>query len=339
MKIYFNVMSDSVLRMIKMTELIKRYPVKVTATEIKQGLDNFGYETSLRTVQRDLNELSRIFPIECDDRSTPFGWSWKKDSPGYEFPAMDPIQALTFSLAAQYLEPLMPKASFKRVEKFFKRAEKVLTGNEKSNVLRWRKRVRVIPETIRFKEAPVKSEIRQKIYQAVFEGIQLKALYRKRGEKEADLRHMHPMAIVVKGSMTYLICMMDEDPITPRYLPIHRFKEVELLTDQKIKQPENFSLDDFIHTNNLGFTNSDKLYTFKAIFNKTMAAHLTETKLNGTQTEKELSDGRLLVTARVPDTLQFEQWLMSFGADVEVLAPKALRAKFKELALKLKDIY
>tara|TARA_B100002019_G_C20889304_1_gene412642 strand:- start:194 stop:595 length:402 start_codon:yes stop_codon:yes gene_type:complete len=133
--------------------------------------------------------------------------------------------------------------------------------------------------------------------------------------------------------------MMDEDPITPRYLPIHRFKEVELLTDQKIKQPENFSLDDFIHTNNLGFTNSDKLYTFKAIFNKTMAAHLTETKLNGTQTEKELSDGRLLVTARVPDTLQFEQWLMSFGADVEVLAPKALRAKFKELALKLKDIY
>jgi len=89
----------------------------------------------------------------------------------------------------------------------------------------------------------------------------------------------------------------------------------------------------------LGFTNSDKLYTFKAIFNKTMAAHLTETKLNGTQTEKELSDGRLLVTARVPDTLQFEQWLMSFGADVEVLAPKALRAKFKELALKLKDIY
>jgi predicted DNA-binding transcriptional regulator YafY len=160
-------MSDSVLRMIKMTELIKRYPVKVTATEIKQGLDNFGYETSLRTVQRDLNELSRIFPIECDDRSTPFGWSWKKDSPGYEFPAMDPIQALTFSLAAQYLEPLMPKASFKRVEKFFKRAEKVLTGNEKSNVLRWRKRVRVIPETIRFKEAPVKSEIRQKIYQAL----------------------------------------------------------------------------------------------------------------------------------------------------------------------------
>ena len=36
------------------------------------------------------------------------------------------IQALTFSLAAQYLEPLMPKANFKRIEAFFDRAESVL---------------------------------------------------------------------------------------------------------------------------------------------------------------------------------------------------------------------
>ena len=111
-------MSDTILRMIKMTELIPRYPTKVTAHQVKDGLENRGYKTSLRTVQRDLQELSRLFPIECDDSSIPFGWSWKKNAPGYETPSMDPIQALTFSLAAQYLEPLMPKASFKRVEKF-----------------------------------------------------------------------------------------------------------------------------------------------------------------------------------------------------------------------------
>ena len=34
MKIYFNVMSDSVLRMIKMTELIKRYPVELSSSQI-----------------------------------------------------------------------------------------------------------------------------------------------------------------------------------------------------------------------------------------------------------------------------------------------------------------
>ena len=76
----------------------------------------------------------------------------EKNAPGHESPSMDPIQALTFSLAAQYLELLMPKANFKRIEKFFQRAENILLGDQKSNVLRWRKRVRVI-ENIRFKEA------------------------------------------------------------------------------------------------------------------------------------------------------------------------------------------
>ena len=64
---------------------------------------------------------------------------------------MDPIQALTFSLAAQYLEPLMPKSKFKRIEAFFDRAESVLIGNEKSKLLNWRKRVRVLPKVLDLK--------------------------------------------------------------------------------------------------------------------------------------------------------------------------------------------
>ena len=332
-------MSDTILRMIKMTELIPRYPSKVTAQQIKEGLQNRGYKTSLRTVQRDLQELSRLFPIECDDVSIPFGWSWKKNAPGYESPSMDPIQALTFSLAAQYLEPLMPKANFKRIEKFFQRAENILLGDQKSNVLRWRKRVRVIPENIRFKEAKTDLQIREKLYRAVFEGIQIEAFYRKRGEKKSQLRKIHPLGIVVKGSITYIICMMDEDKITPRYLPMHRFEKVQLKEDKKINQPEGFDLDQFIHKNNLGYEFSDTLYTFKAIFDKTMAAHLTEMKLNDTQEEKDLGNGKILITARIPDTLQFEQWLMSFGSDVEVIAPKKLRTKFEELSKKLARIY
>ena len=39
------------------------------------------------------------------------------------------------------------------------------------------------------------------------------------------------------------------------------------------------------------------------------------------------------------DTLQFEQWLMSFGAEVEILKPKKLREKFKALAKELNKKY
>ena len=70
-----------------------------------------------------------------------------------------------------------------------------------------------------------------------------------------------------------------------------------------------------------------------------MAFHLLETPLNSTQTAEELQGNKLLIKARVPDTLQFEQWLMSFGADVEILKPAKLRNKFKELSKNLNSIY
>ena len=331
-------MSDTVLRQISMLELIPRYPAKTFTNEIKDKLENLGYETTLRTIQRDLHELSRILPIVSDERSQPFGWSWKKDAKGYESPAMDPIQALTFSLAAQYLEPLMPKANFKRIEAFFNRAESVLIDNEKSKLNKWRKRVKVIPENIRFKDPKINLEVRQKLYRAVYEGIQIKTLYKKRGNETADERHMHPLGIVIKGSMHYLICMMNEDPIEPRYLPLQRFERVELL-DETVKEPRNFDLKEFIHKNNLGFAHSNELYTFEAIFDKTMAYHLLETPLNDTQTIEEMDNNKLRIRARIPDTLQFEQWIMSFGSDVEVIKPKKLRDKFISLANSMKEMY
>ena len=92
-------------------------------------------------------------------------------------------------------------------------------------------------------------------------------------------------------------------------------------------------------TNNLSFEFSKDLYTFKALFDFTAAAHLLETPLNSTQQAKRQADGRLLISARMTDTLQFEQWLKSFGSDVEVLAPKKLRNKFKQLAKALSNQY
>ena len=131
----------------------------------------------------------------------------------------------------------------------------------------------------------------------------------------------------MKGSINYLICMMDEDRKNPRYLPMHRFLQVEIL-NEKVREPKGFDLDEFTHTNNLSFEYSKKLYTFKALFDYTAAAHLIETPLNGTQTIKKITDGRLLVSARMTDTLQFEQWLASFGSNVEILKPSELRKKF-----------
>ena len=331
-------MGTPTLRQIAMLELIPRSPRKTFTKEIKEKLADRGFEIDERSIQRDLVALERTLPLVCDSRDKPYGWSWAKSSEGIQAPAMDPVEALTLSLAEQYLEPLMPKASYKRIGIFFNRANNVLKEQSPKLINRWRQRVRVLPEMLRFKRPKINSDVEKTLYEAAFEGKQIKAQYRKRGENKSSLRHIHPLGIVMKGSTNYLICMMDEDKKNPRHLPMHRFLQVEIL-NEKVREPKGFDLDEFTHTNNLSFEYSKKLYTFKALFDFTAAAHLMETPLNGTQKIIKQTDGKLLVSARMTDTLQFEQWLMSFGADVEILKPKKLRNKFKTLAKKLTKKY
>lgn len=331
-------MSNPTLRQIAMLELIPRAPQKTFTKELKEKLDERGFEVDERTIQRDLVSLERVLPLICDDRDKPYGWSWSKTGLGIQAPAMDPVEALTLSLAERYLEPIMPRASFKRIGYFFNRANSVLKNTSPKLINRWRERVRILPEMLRFKSPVLDKVVEQNLYKATFEGRQIKALYRKRGEKQSSLRHIHPLGLVMKGSINYLICMMDEDQKQPRYLPLHRFERVEIL-DEKSREPKDFNLDEFTHTNNLSFEYSKKLYTFKALFDFTAAVHLMETPLNSSQKISKQADGRLLISARMTDTLQFEQWLKSFGSDVEILEPLKLKNKFKILAKELNKKY
>ena len=119
-------MSNPTLRQISMLELIPRAPRKTYTKKLKAQLSDRGYEVDERTIQRDLVSLERVLPLICDARDRPYGWSWAETGLGIQAPAMDPIEALTMSLAHQYLEPLMPSASFNRINIFFKRANETL---------------------------------------------------------------------------------------------------------------------------------------------------------------------------------------------------------------------
>jgi len=60
-------------------------------------------QISLKTIQRDLHALSRLFPIVSDEDSKPFGWGWSKDAGVMDIPTMDQKTALTFRLVDEYL--------------------------------------------------------------------------------------------------------------------------------------------------------------------------------------------------------------------------------------------
>ncbi len=65
--------------------LLRQLPSRspgITSAELVWGLRDVGFTVSKRTVERDLNELSLIFPLERNDKSIPFGWHWSASAVG-----------------------------------------------------------------------------------------------------------------------------------------------------------------------------------------------------------------------------------------------------------------
>lgn len=118
-------------------ELLKLLPSQApgrTARELADALAQDGCRVSKRTVERDLNELMLLFPIECNDRGTPFGWHW---TPGahFDLPDLTLAEAMSTCLLEDYLKPLLPASILRTLLPRFRHAEKklqALPGNPMS---------------------------------------------------------------------------------------------------------------------------------------------------------------------------------------------------------------
>ena len=329
-------MSDTILRQIQLLQSLPRQPYKKSPKDLKDDLIQVGFEVSIRTIQRDLKVLSSILPLVSDERDKPYGWSWHKDASGLN-PIMDPIEALTFSLAEEYLEPIMPGKSFNRLKIFFDRANNVLKEMDRSSIKKWRDNVRVVPQWQTLIAPEINELAEAEIYDALLKGNQLEVEYLKRGEKKPQKRTVNPLGIVLQGVVHRLICTMD-DSKDPRHLPIHRFKEARQ-NGLKAQRLQYFDIDSFIKNQNIGYLISVKPIKLEAIFQPMAGFHLTETPIIKDQQLEQLRDGRYKLIATLANTSQLRWWLLGFGGQVEVVKPKSLRNEFKEMAREINSIY
>jgi hypothetical protein len=144
-------------------------PGKIATTEIRSRLQSeYSIETTLRTVQRDLNDLSRTFPLESDNNS-PAGWNWRKDAPAFDIPNMDPVTALTFKLAEKHIARMMPHGMMNALKPYIKVADELLKMTTGSSLSRWPDKVRVVSRNLPMIYPQIADDILDKVYSAVLE--------------------------------------------------------------------------------------------------------------------------------------------------------------------------
>jgi len=108
-------------------------------------------------------------------------------------------------------------------------------------------------------------------------------------------------------------------------------------TGEHFERPANFSLARFFAESWQVFRG--KPVTVKVRFSARVAPLIEELEWHPSQRTKRERDGRLLFTARWPLSPEVVAWVLSWGADAEVLAPKALREEVASVARKLAAIY
>lgn len=326
----------ALLRQWKMLQLLpSRYP-KDAAT-IREELESEGFKVDLRTVQRDLKELTEVFPLTAK-HGKPISWRWDRNAMSFDLPGMDRTGALTLKMVSEFMARLLPKSCLESLAPNLRRANAILDELGDKTYGGWSEKVRVVPSTQPLLPPDIDADILEIIYDSLFKDRRFNAMYLKKDADEPSEYTVNPLGLVVRDSILYLVASLwDYD--NALLLAVHRFQSVEML-DETSRKPDGFTLDKFLESGALGFPMpGEKKIKLKVLANKSTAAHLHESRLSLNQTIKDQEDGDVLIEAEVLDTHQLRWWLLSFGENVEVVSPKSLRKEFAETVRNMASYY
>ena len=322
-------MPDALLRQWTLLKLIPRAPLKADVGQLLSQLQDAGFSITRRQLQRDLNTLSTLFPLEADDRGIPYGWSWTKDAPTFDLPAMDGPTALMVKLVEQFIPQLLPPNLADYLQPWFRSADTVLSEHAAPSLGHWLEHVRVVPREMPLLAPKVDEAVARTVYQALLDGKRFTADYASRSSPSPDPREyvVSPLGLVARGNLLYLVCTLwDYDDV--RQLAMHRIRSA-MATDTPITPPPDFDLDRYIAEGEFQYP-VGPMIKLEARFNRGAATHLYETSLSDDQIITDLDADHVLVTATVRDTEQLHWWLLGFGSLVVVVGPAALKTEIAE---------
>ena len=304
------------------TLIILQRSQRLSAGEVRERLAARGHQVTARTVQRDLEALSSDFPIDCDTRAKPYGWSWRDDAIRISLPSMDWPEAISFHLIETYLHGVLPAVVKEGIEPYLSEARRKLNQHfEQLPLKRWPQRVRVVHQGSPQRPPKVLRAVHHAFTEAVLLGLRLDIRYQSFESPRPREYDVSPLGLVQHGGVFYIpVRFSGHDEV--RTLALHRVSRA-ILRDEA-SGIESFDLDAWLATGALGFGGQEWI-ALSLHLHDGMGERLGESPLSSDQQMQSLGDGQHKLTTTVQDTVQLRCWLLSLGPRVEVLSPATLR--------------
>lgn len=325
--------NNTIARQWEMLKIIPKKSPGITAAEVVSKLSYAGIDVSKRTVERDLRDLSLIFPITANDTVPPFGWYWIRDI-GCEFGGVEVSEAVSLTLAEDVLKSVLPVSMLKTLEPRFKSARKKLAALDSLPISKWSSKVRYIPDSLPTTLPFAKNSILETLQTALVDGKQLKVAYDPM-QKETKTYTLSPLAIIQRGARGYLIAVIDGYE-NPAQFAIQRLRAAEIL-NAPARQPKGFSLDKYIESGAMQFGQGG-FVKLKANVSETLVMYLSECEIAKDQ-KLRFVNGKWQLSATIKNSWQLMFWIRSQGSDITVLSPKSIRENLLNDAKKVVENY
>lgn len=331
--------TDTILRQWNMLRLIPRHPRSVGTRELKDRLEQEeGFPIDIRTIQRDLEKLSTIFPLTCEENGKALRWFWMEHAPLLDIPGMDQPTALAFRLAEAYLTPILPPAAVNRLQPHFRKATEILKAGGGTGLSLWPDKICPIIRGPDLFVPKIRSEVQEVVTRSLLQNRQVAVTYRSKEAERAKSYRVHPLGLVFRDGIVYLVCTV-KDYEDIRHLALHRMTSAQL-QNTPARRPSGFDLGRYVKEEKFfAYPLNGGRAHLEALFEKDAAFHLSERPLARDQRLIPQEDGRLLLQATVRDTLEVRWWLLGFGDKVEVVGPKDLREEFKIIGRRMAAMY
>lgn len=326
----------------RLLELLKALPHHrwATPTELRDQLADCGFEIDLRSVQRDLKELQKSFPLDHNDKGRPHGWRWSAEAAG-GIASMSTPEALMLVLVQQHLQAALPTTMLEGFEMLFARARQRLDRlGPRAGPNRWPGKVKAVPPGLMTLAPAVDSAVQKGVADALLGDRQIDVSYAAAGVDEARPYRLHPLGLVLRGSTTYLVATAGGDAPAHLYA-LHRLRKVDVRL-QSVALSPGVDLESALKRGRGQFgipTQGETQLKLTIACAPVIAKLLEETPLDADQVLLPMSDGRTEVRAMVDDTWELRWWLLGRGADVEVLSPAPLRREIAKVHRQASDRY
>lgn len=323
---------EPVRRLLFLHNLLRRTSAgrKLTAQRATDQMNASGFDVSLRTVQRYLEQCENHFGGIRRDDAKPAGWWWEASSQDDTL-HISKEAALALCLAEAHLKHLIPSAELKHLTPLFQHARKTVEfGGEVNRYKRMIDRIWIFPRGLQLHPPRIDAQIFDRIMGALLESREIKISYKKVNGKTATLRTIEPLGIVERSGVYYIVGREKLSDV-PKNWALHRIQSIE--EGSYFAYPKTFKVSEYARSGSLNIQFEPKQFFIHLRFSPLAGAHLLESKLCEDQRAHVLENGWVDVQGTAANTIEFRWWLMGLAPECEILEPQSLREEIYKMLL------